>query len=154
MLEAGALGLARPIQIGRLHPLQFFQRHPHLLGIAARQRIVDHLLDRRPAGVKLQGGIDMRIVGPAILAVVGIGLAGVTMPTSGLFTRSSWCRVGNDLRRVAGPADFARGAACWYLRGFTASTAGAACTARPNASPLTGARRSDPPRPLPLTTTP
>ncbi|WP_202962114.1 hypothetical protein [Salinisphaera shabanensis] len=63
-LEAGALGLAGPVEIRALHALQLFQRIRHHGLVTGGQRIVDEVFDLRPAGVELQRGVDMRVVGP------------------------------------------------------------------------------------------
>ncbi|ERS91502.1 hypothetical protein Q671_04060 [Halomonas sp. PBN3] len=65
-LEAGALGLAGPLQVGRLPTLELLERSLHLLLVTGGQSIVDQRLNLGTVGggVKLQLGIEMRVVGP------------------------------------------------------------------------------------------
>jgi len=73
-IEAGALGLAGPVEIGRRAAFQLGQRGAHGIGVAAGQRVVDQRLEFGAAAVELQRGIEVRVVGPG-----GFGLAGIVV---------------------------------------------------------------------------
>src|SRR3546814_5053851 len=60
--EAGALGLAGPVEIGRGLALELFQRGAHHRVVTAGQGVVDQSLDLDAAHVELQGRIDVRVI--------------------------------------------------------------------------------------------
>ncbi|OJX29174.1 MAG: hypothetical protein BGO74_14165 [Burkholderiales bacterium 68-12] len=70
--KGGALGLARPLQIGRAHALQGLQGVAHGGGVVARQGIGNQRVGLGAGGVELQGRVQVGVVGPA-----GFGLLGV-----------------------------------------------------------------------------
>ncbi len=72
-VESGALGLAGPVEIGRGLALELLQRIAHHGFVAAGQCVVDELFDLGAPAVELQGGIDVRVVGPGGPGLLGIG---------------------------------------------------------------------------------
>ena len=85
-IEAGGAGLAAPVEIRGLQPLQFGQRVAHGALIAALQRIVNQPFDLSALYIKLQLRIKVRVVCPGGLRLRRIGLW-IDQPNIGLFTR-------------------------------------------------------------------
>ncbi len=71
-VEARALGLAGPVEIRRARAPELFQRRAHGGLVAACESIVDQLFDLRAPHVELQRRVDVRVVAP-----FGLGLLGV-----------------------------------------------------------------------------
>jgi hypothetical protein len=99
-LDARPLRLARPVEIGRLQPLQLLQRVLHPLGIVAGQRIVDEPFDPRARRVEVQHRVEMRVVGPDRLLAIRIGAGmdhphlGVVHPLLPMAIAQHLCRLG------------------------------------------------------------
>ena len=75
-LEAGALGLAGPVEVRRGMALELLQRGAHGGFVAAGQRVVDQRFDLGAAHVELQGRVDVRVVGPLRLGLLRIVVRG------------------------------------------------------------------------------
>ena len=58
--EAGALGLAGPVEVGGLYPLELFQRLAYHRLIARSQGVVNQGLDAGAGGVEIERRIDVR----------------------------------------------------------------------------------------------
>ncbi len=102
-LDAGPLRFARPVQIGRLQPLQFLQRVLHPFGIARGQRIVDQPFDSRARRVEVQHRVEMRVIGPDRLVAIRIG-AGMDHAHLGVVHPRLAMAVGQHLHRPVRPA--------------------------------------------------
>ena len=100
-LEAGALGLAGPGEVGGLQAPELFEGFAHALDLARGQGVVDQLLDGGALGVELQGGVEVGVVGPAGLAGLGVGGRG-DHAHLGVVLALVGVAVGDDLRRFAG----------------------------------------------------
>ncbi|EHI13651.1 hypothetical protein KEK_06745 [Mycolicibacterium thermoresistibile ATCC 19527] len=95
-LEARALGLAGPVEVGALQPLQLLQRGLHLHCVTRGERVVDQLLDAAALRVELQGRVQVRVVGPAGLAGIRVG-PGVHHADLGVVHPLVGVAVGEDL---------------------------------------------------------
>ena len=100
-LEAGALGLAGPVEIGRLAAPEFFERRAHPLRLAARQGLVDQGLERGAPRVEGQRRVQVRVIGPAGASALGVG-GGGDHADLGIVAAPVRVSVGEDLHRLTG----------------------------------------------------
>ena len=104
-LKRRAFRLARPGQVGGLHPLEFQQGILHRLRFAAGQCVVDQLFHPGSCGVEVQHRVQMRVIGPNGFRPVRIG-ARMHHPHLGVVHPRLAMPIGHHLHRLT---RFARG---------------------------------------------